>query len=84
MGGGGFNKIHFALILKHIIVQVSARDPDCGVNAVVHYTLRDDLLQQRAQPFSIDTSSGQLCLVQPIDYERTRSFQVSVLAHDGG
>lgn len=53
--------------------QVEAVDGDEGINALVHYSLPDDL------PFLIDANTGHIRTATALDYEknnvsRTKSF----------
>lgn len=59
---------------------MSAIDPDCGVNAIVNYTLGDFLARQ----FSIKADSGDLCVSAPLDYEANSDYEFPVIASDRG
>ncbi|CAG9579028.1 unnamed protein product [Danaus chrysippus] len=59
---------------------MSAIDPDCGVNAIVNYTLGDFLARQ----FSIKADSGELCVSAPLDYEANSDYEFPVIASDRG
>ncbi|XP_039751307.1 protein dachsous [Pararge aegeria] len=60
---------------------MSAIDPDCGVNAMVNYTLGDGLARPQ---FSVKPDSGELCVSAPLDHETTSDFEFPVIATDRG
>ncbi|XP_014672648.1 PREDICTED: protein dachsous-like [Priapulus caudatus] len=68
------------------ILQLNATDGDCGVNAIVNYTLVEAAAAARAnpRPFTIDGATGQLCLQRPLDHEQRDSYEFSVIATDAG
>ncbi len=70
------SKYYFSLL------QISATDPDCGVNSQVRYGLADN--SARRSLVSIDDVQGTLCLTSALDYETLPSFQIAVIARDGG
>ncbi|CAH2108614.1 unnamed protein product [Euphydryas editha] len=59
---------------------MSAIDPDCGVNAIVNYTLGDGVTQQ----FSVRADTGDLCVSGPLDHEANSDFEFPVIATDRG
>lgn len=62
--------------------QVSATDPDCGVNAIVNYTMGDGLGKYRE--FEVNPSSGEICISAPLDHEKRSIYEFPVLATDRG
>lgn len=60
---------------------MSAIDPDCGVNAIVNYTLGDSFAKPQ---FSVKPDSGDLCVSAPLDYEAHSDFEFPVIATDRG
>ncbi|XP_010214132.1 PREDICTED: protocadherin beta-15-like, partial [Tinamus guttatus] len=63
--------------------RVSATDADEGKNAHVTYALVPPA--PGAPSFvSVDTESGTIRMLRPLDYEEVRTFQVAVRATDGG
>lgn len=60
---------------------MSAIDPDCGVNALVNYTLGDVLAKTR---FSVKPDTGELCVTSSLDYENTSEYEFPVIATDRG
>ncbi|GBP84755.1 Protein dachsous [Eumeta japonica] len=59
---------------------LSATDPDCGVNAIVNYTLGET--PAKVRQFSIKPDSGELCVAAPLDHETFSNFEFPVLATD--
>ncbi|CAG0886653.1 unnamed protein product [Cyprideis torosa] len=62
--------------------QVSATDPDCGVNAIVNYSLAEPA--SRAGEFYIESDTGKLCLASPLDRETRAMYEFPVIATDRG
>lgn len=60
---------------------MSAMDPDCGVNAIVNYTLSDTSAKPQ---FTVKADSGELCIAAPLDHEATSDFEFPVIATDRG
>jgi len=56
-------------------------DADAGANAAVRYAIIGGNTQNT---FSIDSMSGDIALVKPLDYESTRSYKIVIRAQDGG
>lgn len=60
---------------------MSAIDPDCGVNAIVNYTLGDSFTRTQ---FIVKPDTGELCIAAPLDYEANSDFEFPVIATDRG
>lgn len=54
-----------------------ATDADEGPNAAIRYAIIGGNLQGQ---FSIDSQSGEVSLMKPLDYENTRSFRLNIRA----
>ncbi|XP_060102606.1 protocadherin-23 [Heteronotia binoei] len=65
---------------SHITV-VSASDYDAGSNAEVTYSIASG---NEKEHFRLDGKTGSLDLVQPLDYEETVTFSLTIQASDGG
>ncbi|XP_033127144.1 protocadherin Fat 4-like [Anneissia japonica] len=63
------------------VVQVSAKDADCGDNSYLTYTIVSGNEQRR---FSINHVSGQIILSGNLDREFTDNYSLLVAAHDAG
>lgn len=62
--------------------QVSATDPDCGVNAMVNYTIGEDF--GKLKEFTVRSATGEICIAGDLDYETRNVFEFAVLATDRG
>ncbi|XP_041987836.1 protein dachsous [Aricia agestis] len=63
------------------ILKMSAMDPDCGVNAMVNYTLGEGLARPQ---FSVKPDTGELCVSAPLDHEVISDYEFPVIATDRG
>ncbi|XP_049536500.1 protein dachsous [Anopheles darlingi] len=64
------------------ILKVSATDPDCGVNAMVNYTLGEGY--KKITEFEIRPSTGEVCIASELDYETRNSYEFPIIATDRG
>lgn len=62
--------------------QVSATDPDCGINAMVNYTLGDNFGKMR--DFEVRSGSGEVCIAGVLDFETRSVYEFPVIATDRG
>lgn len=58
-----------------------ATDADQGNNAAIRYAIIGGNIQSQ---FSIDSLTGDVSLVKPLDYEVQRSHRLVIRAQDGG
>ncbi|XP_061399055.1 protein dachsous-like, partial [Musca vetustissima] len=63
-------------------LQVSANDPDCGVNAMVTYTMGP--LTRPINEFEVRPASGEICISGELDYEKRSVYEFPVVATDRG
>nr|XP_022918571.1 protocadherin-like wing polarity protein stan isoform X2 [Onthophagus taurus] len=64
-----------------IVAQIKATDADQGNNAAIRFAIIGGNTQSQ---FSIDSSTGEVSLVKPLDYETLRSYRLVIRAQDGG
>ncbi|RVE52505.1 hypothetical protein evm_002899 [Chilo suppressalis] len=64
-----------------VIAKIKATDADIGTNAAIRYAIIGGNTQMQ---FSIDSLSGDVSLVKPLDYEQLRSYRLVIRAQDGG
>ncbi|XP_063697447.1 protein dachsous [Culicoides brevitarsis] len=64
------------------ILTVSATDSDCGVNAMVNYTIGDRF--KKLNQFVIKADTGEICIENELDYETRSSYEFPVIATDRG
>ena len=55
------------------ILQIHAADRDANANAQITYHLDD-----RSSTFGIDQQTGDVSLQKPLDYEKTRSYSLTI------
>lgn len=63
-------------------MQVHATDPDCGVNAMVNYTLGAGRVA--SEYLLVRSGTGEICVKSPLDREATASLELPVIATDRG
>lgn len=63
-----------------------AIDNDSEQFGQVHYSLFDASTETRSDnfPFIIEPTSGQVKLIRPLDFEKTQSYKLKIVAVDGG
>lgn len=66
------------------VLRVSASDPDCGVNAMVNFTLGGGASSDFRQHFAVHPSTGELCLIASLDRELRSSYEIPIAATDRG
>ncbi|XP_044754021.1 protocadherin-like wing polarity protein stan isoform X2 [Coccinella septempunctata] len=64
-----------------VILHIKATDADQGNNAAIRYAITSGNTQSQ---FAIDSLTGDISLVKPLDYETIRSYRLTVRAQDGG
>ncbi|XP_055850573.1 protocadherin-like wing polarity protein stan isoform X3 [Episyrphus balteatus] len=65
----------------NVVAHIKATDADQGNNAAIRYAIIGGNTQSQ---FSIDSMSGDVSLVKPLDYESVRSYRLVIRAQDGG
>uniref|UniRef100_A0A336MVD4 CSON001872 protein n=1 Tax=Culicoides sonorensis TaxID=179676 RepID=A0A336MVD4_CULSO len=66
---------------NNVIAHIQAKDADLGNNGAIRYAIiGGNTLSQ----FTIDSMSGDVTLVKPLDYENVRSYRLVIRAQDGG
>ncbi|KAJ3658411.1 hypothetical protein Zmor_010149 [Zophobas morio] len=70
------------LLLYSFTPPVSATDPDCGVNAMVNYTLGDGFA--KLKEFEVRSGTGEVCITSSLDYETRNVYEFPVIATDRG
>ncbi|XP_055711473.1 protein dachsous [Phlebotomus papatasi] len=68
--------------LSSSFLQVSATDPDCGVNAMVNYTLGSGF--RKLREFEVKSATGEVCISGDLDYELRTSYEFPIIATDRG
>ena len=63
-----------------VIIRVHADDDDAGVNSEINYYL----VSSHENAFDIDSTTGEIRIVEPLDYETKNHYQLEVEARDNG
>lgn len=66
------------------VLKVHAFDPDQGINGEVVYAFPQELSSEAAQTFHIDPYSGDVTLKALVDFEKRKSYELSIRASDQG
>ena len=66
------------------IIQLTATDPDFGLNSQVLYRLADSSVSSFGDLFDINEKTGELFTKRPVKYEDGTSYPLSVMAMDRG
>ncbi|CAH0559984.1 unnamed protein product [Brassicogethes aeneus] len=69
-------------VVGRCILKVSATDPDCGINAMVNYTLGDGF--GKIKEFQVKSDTGEICIKSDLDYETRNTYEFPVIAADRG
>lgn len=77
-----YSYLYIILMLPSFMFQVSASDPDCGVNAMVNYTLGEGF--KKLSEFEVKDVTGEVCIVGDLDYEKRSSYEFPIIATDRG
>ncbi|XP_050305133.1 protocadherin-like wing polarity protein stan isoform X2 [Anthonomus grandis grandis] len=64
-----------------VVAHIKATDSDQGINAAIRYAIISGNTQSQ---FAIDSLSGDVTLVKPLDYENLRNYRLVIRAQDGG
>lgn len=62
---------------------MSANDPDCGVNAMVNYTMGAMGLKTFTE-FDVRSATGEICIARDLDYEKKQAYEFPIIATDRG
>lgn len=73
---------HRIVNLDLSLLQVQATDPDCGVNAMVNYTLAGGRLEN--EQFLVRSDTGDICIRSSLDREAVPYLELPVIATDRG
>ncbi|NXP73608.1 PCDG7 protein, partial [Ramphastos sulfuratus] len=65
------------------LLTVTATDPDEGTNGHVKYSLKK-ITEKASKIFELDSETGAITLVESLDFEEGRFYELEVQARDGG
>ncbi len=66
------------------ILTVVATDEDDGPNGVVRYSINQQQTDQMEEKFGVDPVTGVVVILQPLDYDETNEYRLTVTATDLG
>ncbi|XP_034037010.1 protocadherin beta-16-like [Thalassophryne amazonica] len=67
---------------RTIVATVTASDADQGSNSKIIYSITDTVSVRKI--FDINHKNGDISLIGPVDFEKSRHFEINVLASDDG
>ncbi|XP_004477933.2 protocadherin alpha-1 [Dasypus novemcinctus] len=67
-----------------LVTTLNASDADEGVNGEITYSFGSGVSLNTQEKFKIDSNSGEIRLIGRLDYEKTKSYEISVKAVDKG
>ncbi|NXX40548.1 PCDGA protein, partial [Tricholaema leucomelas] len=65
------------------LITVTATDPDEGMNGHVKYSLKK-ITEKASKIFLLNSETGAITLLQSLDFEEGKSYELEVQARDGG
>ncbi|XP_055033299.2 protocadherin alpha-3 isoform X10 [Misgurnus anguillicaudatus] len=67
-----------------IVVQVNATDMDDGTNGEIFYTFGNEIDSRLLKLFELNSITGEMTVIGPIDYEEMNSYEIDIQASDKG
>uniref|UniRef100_A0A3P8T1T8 Protocadherin 1 gamma 31 n=1 Tax=Amphiprion percula TaxID=161767 RepID=A0A3P8T1T8_AMPPE len=71
-------------VVGSVLVKVEATDADEGVNGEIEYVFADHTPQSLLSIFNLNSATGEISLVGPLDYERNGVLEIEITAKDKG
>ncbi|XP_059378030.1 protocadherin alpha-8-like isoform X4 [Carassius carassius] len=66
------------------VIQVNATDMDDGPNGEIYYSFGKDIDNRLIQLFDLNSSTGLMTVIGPIDFEEINNFEIDIQASDKG
>ena len=66
------------------LLRVKATDPDIGLNGIIVYSWTPKSQTAYGDLFHITAQTGEIRLLKPLDYERQKAYQLSLIAQNQG
>ncbi|KAM8732170.1 protocadherin gamma-C5-like isoform 13-T13 [Acanthopagrus schlegelii] len=76
--------IHENSVAGSVLLKVEATDADEGVNGVIEYVFAEHTPQSLLSIFKLDSGTGEISLVGPLDYESNAIHEIDITAKDKG
>ncbi|XP_056625239.1 protocadherin alpha-3-like isoform X9 [Triplophysa dalaica] len=67
-----------------IVLQVNATDMDDGPNREIFYTFGSDIDSKLLKLFDLNSNTGDITVIGPIDYEEMNNYEIDIQASDKG
>ncbi|KAM6923461.1 protocadherin Fat 4-like [Xenentodon cancila] len=67
-----------------VVIQVNATDLDDGANGEIVYSFGNEVDLRIKELFSIDEDTGEVTVRGPIDFEKSKSYEIDIQASDKG
>ncbi|XP_069388118.1 protocadherin alpha-3-like isoform X23 [Paralichthys olivaceus] len=67
-----------------VVIQVNATDSDQGANGEIIYSFGNEVDLKVMDLFSIDPITGEIQVTGPIDFEKSKSYEIDIQASDKG
>ncbi|XP_010386495.1 protocadherin alpha-1 isoform X21 [Rhinopithecus roxellana] len=67
-----------------LVTTLNASDADEGANGEVVFSFDSGISRDIQEKFKVDSSSGEIRLIDKLDYEETKSYEIQVKAVDKG
>ncbi|KAL1261555.1 hypothetical protein QQF64_006820 [Cirrhinus molitorella] len=66
------------------VIQVNATDMDDGPNGDIFYSFGKDIDNRIMQLFDLNSSTGEMTVIGPLDFEKMNNFEIDIQASDKG
>ncbi|XP_060904177.1 protocadherin alpha-8-like [Labrus mixtus] len=67
-----------------VVIQVNATDLDQGANGEIIYSFGKEVDPKLITLFSVDTNTGEIKVMDHIDFEKSKSYEIDIQASDKG
>uniref|UniRef100_A0A3Q3ICQ1 Cadherin domain-containing protein n=1 Tax=Monopterus albus TaxID=43700 RepID=A0A3Q3ICQ1_MONAL len=67
-----------------VVIQVNATDLDQGANCEIIYSFGKEVDSKLMDLFGIDANTGEIQVKGPIDFEKSKSYEIDIQASDKG
>ncbi|XP_066450089.1 protocadherin gamma-B4-like [Eleutherodactylus coqui] len=69
--------------INSLVLHINATDEDEGTNAQITYSF-SHIPENVVETFTLDSHTGEMTIIGKLDYEVTKSYEMTVEAKDGG
>ncbi|XP_069387711.1 protocadherin gamma-C5-like isoform X5 [Paralichthys olivaceus] len=75
---------HENIVTGSVLVKVEATDADEGVNGEIEYVFAEHTPQSLLSIFNLNSETGEISLIEPLDYESNTLHEIDITAKDKG